>query len=317
LVEFLVAGVFFFVYVTEFITGGGNLPGDWYGASRNDLLHIMVTTTTMLRVVAYLLAVCGLIAAAIIATKRRRVPLSLYAWSLLPTILFAILDPELLPVSWNPNFVDFTPRLQSIATLLCGTVAGLGAARAVAPIVYPGFDPSLLASDATTRGCRQFLGASATVGCVLGWQASVAAVTAACLMGILAIVTLRRRFPVELADLTVWMWLGLVFVRACWSSLVDIGIVSSGLPTIGWAIAGMLVFVAAAFTFRIVGKTVLAEREEPSELENHDVDDSPNPLAEKDPGSNSGLSVPPAKLDQGQEVGTEQGDEEPGQPHQR
>ncbi len=205
-----------------------------------------------MRVVAYLFAMSGLVAAALIAIRGQRGPLTLYAWSCLPLIGFSLIAPEIVPVLWQPAPPPTGPRLHALATLLCGCAAGLGASRCIAPILYRDFDRRLLASDTATRKARQFLGGMAVVGCVVGWQASVAV---ACLTICLALIGSSlwyRRWNLEFDDMTAWIWLALLVFRILWAPAVQVGVVSAAVPSITWCAIGLIGLAFLAWSFRLV-----------------------------------------------------------------
>ncbi|MEM7476496.1 MAG: hypothetical protein AAF483_16025 [Planctomycetota bacterium] len=95
-------------------------------------------------------------------------------------------------------------------------------ARLLAPLLYPGFDRSLMSGDVETSGARQLAGAMAVAGAIIGWQ-SIVPMTWVLLLAATFCVFLIRRFAqiAWLADLTVWVWLGLLIFRAFWKSIVN------------------------------------------------------------------------------------------------
>ncbi|GAB5402549.1 MAG: hypothetical protein Aurels2KO_07800 [Aureliella sp.] len=251
LVELAVAIVFLVVYVTEFASGSYNLPVDHFGTSRSGFLRLVVTPTSITRVCVYLFAVSGLIGAALIAVRNQRVPLKLFAWSVVPLIIAALVDPETLPISWkDSDQLTGEPRLHALVTLICGATCGLAIGRCVAPILHKGFDPSLLASDANTRKARQFLASMTVLGMVFGWQASLAAITTTAVVAIAGAVAFRRFESCYLDDFTVWAWLGAVLYRTQWFNTTRFGLVSTSMPSVAWCIAAMISFVGICFAFR-------------------------------------------------------------------
>lgn len=258
LVEFTVAVVFFVVYVTEFATGGHNLPIEHLGSQRYGFLRITVTQEAIMRITSYLFALSGLIGAALIAVRNQRVPLSLYAWSIAPFALFAMISPGIVPVNWQgwSDEAARDPRLQALATLLCGAVAGLAVGRCLAPILHPGFDRRLLASDAATRKCRQFLGGMAVAGALFGWQASVAVGVSVVCVGILGAIAFRRFRLVQIDDLTVWLWLGVLLLRIVWLDAVKAGLISATKPSLAWFAIALSVLVALTAAYRFIALLV-------------------------------------------------------------
>lgn len=224
MVELAVGVIFLVVYFSEFATGGANLPGSRLAGSASHLLHVGLTGAFIGRLVVYLFALSGLLAAALIAIKRRVVPMKLYLWSLGPLVAAALIEPEILIVRWRTvePVGGLEARLDAITTILCGLVAGVAVARTLAPLVYRGFDRSLMASDPASIGARQFVGALAVAGATVGWQAVVPLSWCLLLWGLLSLILLRQTpyklVGLGLEDLTVWVWLGLLVFRAGWST---------------------------------------------------------------------------------------------------
>ena len=222
LVELAVAIIFLVIYLTEFSTAGTNLPDAQRQAMFGGLMRIMVTSQLVLRIVLYLFTMSGLVAAALIAVRGQRVPLKLFAWTLVPWTIATLWRPDLIVIPWKmpDSFGPAEIRLHVVATILCGAAAAVTVARLLAPFVYGKFDRKLIAADKSTSGARQFMGASAVVGCLLGWQAVVPFMWTLVLSAIVSVVLLRRfRNRTFQNDLTVWMWLGLLLFRANWNWL--------------------------------------------------------------------------------------------------
>lgn len=244
LVEFTVAAIFFIVYVTEFATGGSNLPSGLIARRGAGLLRVGVNVDVVMQLSAYLFALSGLVAAALIAVKRNTVPLKLYFWSAAPLVVLSLIQPKIIVEFWR----DVAPesvmdlRMQAVATLVCGAAAGVAVARLVAPLVYRGFDQRLLANDPASRGARQFIGAMSVAGALVGWQAIVPLAWAVVLCALLSIILLRRyRSTIGLGDLTVWVWLGLVVFRANWSLIYRCSEwIPDSVPTVFVVVAGGL-----------------------------------------------------------------------------
>ncbi len=249
LVEFTVAVVFLLVYLTEFASSGTNLPDRSNPPLWGGLLRVATDATSLLRVTTYLLMLCGLIAAALIAVRRQAVPLKLYLWTLLPWLLAALARPQVIVVRWR----DVLPigvteaRLDAFVTLVCGSVAAIALARLLSPLLYPGFDRSLIRADASTQQARQWLGGLAIAGALVGWQAVVPMTWCIVLCGGLAMLLLRRfRYVAHLRDLTVWIWLGLLVFRSLWSWLDRIYL-PQVVPTVMWHVAGALALAPVAW----------------------------------------------------------------------
>lgn len=244
LVELAVAIMFLIVYVTEFAAGGANLPGVNQLASRGGILRVIVTPQLIFRLVTYLFLLSSLVGAALIAIKRRRVPLSLYAWGLFPLFAGGLLLPDLLVVPWRdaPPLGSVEARLDSFLTLVCGAVAGIAIARLLAPLAYRGFDRSLMSTDTQSSGARQFVGAMAIAGACVGWQSSVSLAWCVVLCGLLGATAVlgslgwvgrtTRISQIEPGDLTVWVWLGLLIFRAHWGWLLQLQILPATLPEV-------------------------------------------------------------------------------------
>lgn len=175
LVELAVAILFAFVYATEFARGGANLPGVEATTGFGGVVRITIDATLVLRTVVYLFLLSGLVAAALIAVKRQRVPLHLYVWSGVPLVVAGLALPETIVVPWRQltHLGPAETRLDSVVTLACGAAVGIAIARLLAPLAYRGFDRSLIASDSASTQARQFIGGMALAGCCVGWQSCV------------------------------------------------------------------------------------------------------------------------------------------------
>ena len=255
LVELTVALVFLWIYVTEFASGGSNLPGGSWGARGNGFLRLTVTPEIVLRLGSYLFAISGLIGAALIAVRGKSVPLKLYLWSLVPWVVSSLVLPAVIIVKWRVagELSPTDARLDAVASLLCGLVAGLALARLVAPIVYPGFDPRLLAQNAVTRGARQWMGALGVAGAIVGWQAVVSLGWCIALSGCLASLLFRRfRDRVSLGDLTVWVWFGLLLFRANWAALMRFEVLPVSWPEVIRQVLGALGVAVVCLLYRIL-----------------------------------------------------------------
>lgn len=249
LVELTLALIFLFVYVTEFSTSGLNLPGQKSAPQWGGLLRIATDSTSLLRITSYLLMLCGLVAAALIAVRRQVVPLKLYLWTLLPWLVAALVRPEVIVVRWR----DVAPvgvieaRLDAFVTLVCGSVAAMAVARLLSPLLYPGFERSLIGSDRATHQARQWLGGFAIAGALVGWQAVVPLAWCIVLCSAVAMLLLRKfRYVAELRDLTVWLWLGLLVFRANWGWFDRLDL-SVSLPPVMLHVAGALALAPVAW----------------------------------------------------------------------
>ena len=219
LVELTVGLVFLFVYVTEISSAGQNLPG--LKASQlggGGLLGTHFTTQLMIRSLTYLFALCGLMAAGLIAVRRQPVPLRLFAWSLVPWLVATQIRPEWIIQRWREGQVaagGLAARLDALVSIVCGMAAGMAVARLLAPILYVQFDRTLISGDLRTRQARQYLCGMAVAGAIVGWQAVLPLAWVSFLAACLAIACLRRfRQTAELGDMLVWLWLGLMLFRA-------------------------------------------------------------------------------------------------------
>ncbi|MEZ6133664.1 MAG: prepilin peptidase [Pirellulaceae bacterium] len=261
LVEFGVAMVFLFVYMTEISRSGANLPGAEALASGGGLLRMRVTTDLVARSLTYLLAISGLIAAALIAVRRQVVPLKLFMWTITPWLAAALIRPELVIVGWRQAAsiqwdvqVGWLPdRLEAITTIICGMAAAMAVARLLTPLLYPNFDRRLLSSDAATRAARQFLAAMGVAGGLMGWQAVVPLAWVVLLTSLIAIAVLHRfRESAALGDLVVWLWLGLVLFRASWRWLIDLGefFLPATAPAVTCHIGGAVLLAPLAILIR-------------------------------------------------------------------
>jgi hypothetical protein len=253
-VELTVAMVFLVVYLTEFATSGANLPG--VIGDRDGILRMHITMASIGRTVTYLFALSGLLAAALIAVKRLAVPMKLYAWSVAPTALFSLAIPSLIIVRWRETLPVgmLESRLDALASLLCGCVAGVALARCVAPVIYPGYERNLLGNDRNTAGARQFLGAMALAGALVGWQSVVPLAWTIVLCQWLALEVLRTTFLsgqygvrarqlLELDDPTVWTWLGLLVFRATWDLQLSLQFWPAATPEVVRQVVGVLMLV--------------------------------------------------------------------------
>ena len=302
LVELSVAILFAIVYVTEFARGEANLPGVGSLAGFGGVVRVTIGSTLIVRTGVYLFLLCGLVAAALIAVKRRRVPLRLYAWSIVPLAVAGLCLPEtiVVPLGDLSEYDPVDARVQVLLTLLCGTAAAMAIARLLAPLAYRGFDRSLMAVDPPSTQARQFVGAMAVAGCSVGWQSCVSLAWCIVLGGLVCTLVLNWLFGrtapqsdistvtpnpteqpdsseaselstssdyselsepselsrqstsqlsapktpklsvVNLTDLTVWVWLGLLVFRANWSWLLGWQLLPDQVPEVMRHVLGAL-----------------------------------------------------------------------------
>ncbi len=302
LIEISVAVVFLIVYLSEFASGGANLPSIGNAVGRGGILRVSITPTLVMRSFIYLFLLSSLIAAALIAIKRRRAPPSLFVWGALPLVCLALIMPSTLVVPWRvaQGLGPVEARLDSFVTLLSGAVAGVALARLLSPLAYPGFDRSLMSSDAMSSGARQFILAMALAGAAVGWQSSVAlvwCVVLCALVGALAISWIfgsRHNEPsrlnkVEPYDLTVWVWLGLLLFRANWSRINSLQLWPELLPEVARHVFGALLLAPAAW---YVGKLLQQSHNQALAVASR----QPQALA-SDPSQPQALAVGPSDED--------------------
>lgn len=296
LVELSVAILFAIVYVTEFARGGANLPGIGSIAGFGGVVRVAIDSTLIVRTGVYLFLLSGLVAAALIAVKRRRVPLKLYAWSIAPLVVAGLCLPETIVVPLG-SLVEYSPvdaRVQVLLSLICGAAVGMAIARLLAPLAYRGFDRSLMAVDAQSTQARQFVGAMAVAGCSVGWQSCVSLAWCIVLSALVCMLMLNWLFgravpqaanaiapsnpteqsdstdslepldplgtielpeqsmhqlpaletsrlsAINLTDLTVWVWLGLLVFRANWSWLLAWQLLPDQVPEVMRHVLGAL-----------------------------------------------------------------------------
>lgn len=285
IIEFAVAIVFFVIYCSEFLFSGGNLPG--VSGNRigvGGLTRITVSSVLVIRLASYLFAMSALIGAALIAVRNRRVPFGLYIWALVPYTIAILVHPPTVIVRWREALPvgPVEARLDSFTSLLCGVAAGIALARLLAPLVYRNFDRSFFASDPQTAGARQFLGAMAVAGGLLGWQAVVPFGWVLLLASIFSSLLLRRyREWGNMADLTVWVWLGLLLFRAAWKRIVSYDIVPAVIPDVIAYVAAALALAGLAIVFRGVAAPHEIETTSASEPDVTDEDEQEDELEEE------------------------------------
>lgn len=274
LVELAVGIVFFVVFLSEFRSGGSNLPSDApASAMRHMMFRLGLSAEVILRLVSYVFLLSGLIAAALIAVRRKAVPMSLYLWSIGPLLVLALYDPNIIIVRWRAaEAVGFLEtRMDAITTLLCGVVAGVAMARVIAPLIYPGFDRSLMSFDSASTGARQFSGAMGVAGAILGWQYVVLLAWFVLLIAMLAAGWLKRWFPrVWLRDLTLWVWLGLLALRASWSFWAAVDLPSTIPPVMIYVAGALLLAPLCIFYVQLTPEVAVTSEVKSQEEEEED-----------------------------------------------
>ncbi|MFN3193581.1 MAG: prepilin peptidase [Aureliella sp.] len=256
IVEFAVALVFFVVYSSEFLFSGGNLPGvrgNSIGAGA--MTRISVSAVLVARLITYVFALSALISAALIAVRNRSVPIGLYLWALVPYTIAILIQPSTVIIRWRTALPvgPVEARLDAFTSMLCGMAAGIALARLLAPLVYQNFDRSFFASDRQTTGARQFLGAMAVTGGILGWQAVVPFGWVLLVSAILSTLVLRRyQQSLNFGDLTVWVWLGLLVFRASWKPIFAFDVIPEKVPDVMAYVAGALALAGLAILFRTI-----------------------------------------------------------------
>ncbi len=249
LVELGVGLVYLFVFFSEFARAGANLPGVTAHGHGYGVAWTNINAVSAGRTFAFLFLVSGLIAAALIAVKRRTVPMQLYVWLLIPFMLAVFALPGLVVIPWWTDYrtlTDFDVRIDGVVTVICGLVMGVGLARLVAPLLYGNVDRTLSSSDDATNQARQWIGAMGIAGAALGWQSAcqVAIVSLLCqwILRRSSIALFVKRVAnaesatanaLNLSDVTVSVWLGLLLVRANWNWLYALQ-VETEMPPIAW-----------------------------------------------------------------------------------
>lgn len=227
LVEFLVAMVFLFVFLTEIRSGGNNLPHIGFQSA---FASLGLSITLVLRMVSYFVIVSGLIASGLMVVKGKSPPLRLFAICGLPLLVSALVDPAtiLVPFRGVPQMADEpVSRVDAVLTFLLGLIAGGGMAVVLTPAVVAEDSPpadneveQVIQDYRFGRSIQTWIASLALAGAVLGWQAVVPLgwVIAWCwLLG--GIIYARYRQRLQIADASAWVWLGLVIFRAAWQWL--------------------------------------------------------------------------------------------------
>lgn len=283
IVELTVAIVFFVVFVTEFSSYGRNLPG-----TPRFTHHI--TAGLILQSVTYLFLLSGLLAAALIAVKRQIVPLKLYFWSILPLTSISLLATNIIPIRWRDvePYGPLEDRLDVLATLVCGAVAGIAVARLIAPLIYKGLDSSLAMSDQKSASARQFICGMAIAGASVGWQSVVPLTWLVLLSAIVGSLLFRsKRQAVNLSDLTCWIWLGLLVFRGYWSGWYSLQLLPSNWPEVIRHVVGALFLAPLAIIFASIAGNDSSDGPAPDASQHAELldeeDDISEEIEEQDP----------------------------------
>lgn len=224
LIELMVGLVFLTVYFTEFVVGGGNLPGTALRPATSGLVWMSVTPLLATRVAIYLFALSGLIAAALIALRRVETPLAIFGWVLLVLTAGELIMPTSVVVpAWlgesSGGPAGETTWFDALATFGLGWLAGLIAAALTQPLLQ----------RATSHVA--WYAALSCVGAIVGWQWAATATACILLVALLVWWSGSRllRGPLKgwswaqqrsaLVNPVVWAWLGLLIFRANWKSL--------------------------------------------------------------------------------------------------
>jgi leader peptidase (prepilin peptidase) / N-methyltransferase len=275
LVELCVGLVFLCVYVMEISSSGSNLPSSGNYANSGSLLRMNLTSELITRALTFLAVTSGLIAAALIAVRRQAVPLKLFAWSLTPWAIALLLRPDLVIVRWRSAEIlgNVDARLDAFTTMLCGIGTAIAVARVIAPILYPGFDRTLISSDRSTQQTRQLLAGMAVAGATVGWQAVVPMAWVLLGSSLVAVLVLRRfRAVAELGDLVVWLWLGLLLFRANWRWLSQVQLLPEAIPSVVQLTIAALLLAPAAMLFRRLARPPESDQFEVAEAEAEEND---------------------------------------------
>jgi leader peptidase (prepilin peptidase) / N-methyltransferase len=271
-VELLLGLVFLWIYFSEFARGGRNLPGVAF-ASGAGLLWSQITEESIIRTLLFAWAVSCLVAAGLMVARGARVALAIFLWTLLAILVGSLYQPAVVVIPWQPQPREiswFELRLDAIMTLLCGVAAGVFLGRMTAPLVYGEIDRRLLSSDRATSRAKGWVGTTAILGGLLGWQAVFGVVNVVLLVALGAglagyVWNARRHGPAWLADPIVWSWLGLLIFRVTWRRLDQIAGWFDHWPLLGLALLGAAVAAALATVVRRVHPPLLQPELAPEE----------------------------------------------------
>jgi leader peptidase (prepilin peptidase) / N-methyltransferase len=254
LVEFLVAMVFLFAFLTEVRLGGSNLPS--YGFQRG-YSSLVVSSTMVLRMISYLSILSGLLAAALIVVKGKFPPLILLLICLLPLLTLVIVDPAVTVVSYHvPSQVinEKFSATEALVTTSLGFLAGIVVAQILTPLMVAGMHKDNYADEVEiaiqeyrlVRAIQTWTASLAIAGAVVGWQAMVPLgwVIAACwLMGTYILsntVPFSYKTKLHVYSASAWVWLGLMLFRGGWYWFDRIQILPSTWPLALRHVAGLM-----------------------------------------------------------------------------
>jgi len=246
LIELAVGLVFLSVYFTEFGVAGSNLPGATVQPVGIGLVWMSVTPQLAVRVLVFLFTLSGLIAAALMAARRSKVPATLYGWLLAMTVVACLSKPETVIVPWNRgagNPLATTNLIDALVTVTLGGLAGLCAAMLSLPGIH------------RVSSVVGWCGTLVCGGCLLGWQAVGLFMACILLTTLLGQTWLgawwgsrsrrdrssRIAWQIVITDPVVWAWLGCVLLRARWGWL-DRWCLQAGPPWLtipGWLLGGV------------------------------------------------------------------------------
>lgn len=282
IVELTVAIVFFVVFVTEFSNYGKNLPGTSRYAHH-------ITAELILQSITYLFLLSGLLAAALIAVKRQVVPLKLFFWSVLPLAVVSLFSTNIIPIRWREvePYGPIEDRLDVLATLVCGAVAGIAVSRLIAPLIYKGFDSSLAMSDKQSTSARQFICGMAIAGASVGWQSVVTLAWLVLIGAIIGSSLFRAKRTISnLSDLTCWIWLGLLVFRGYWNGWMSLQLLPSALPEVVRYVVGAVLLAPLAIIYVSISRNNSQDQvnDDPSAIDNGlDDEDSEDDLEDYSP----------------------------------
>ncbi len=216
LVELAVGLVFLFAYFSEFGIASSNLPGTPPRPMGLGLVWMSVSQQIVVRILVYLFALSGVIAAALIVIRHSRPPVVMFAWLLIVMLGLEVIYPTAVVVPWRASPFSWTPeissRLQALATLGFGGLAGMALAILLLPLIWRG------------SNAAGWIGVMTIMGALFGWQ-FVPLATLCVLLATLGGWAMTRLLPAgmssqaALAEPVVWAWLGMVILRANWNTL--------------------------------------------------------------------------------------------------
>ncbi len=265
LVEFLVGMIFLVVFLSEGARGGANLPvkNDYFQVP---VYHVPIDLTLILRLPSYCAVLCGLVACGLISVKGSRVPLKLFAWSLLPVCIAALVDPLAVIVFWRelPALGPIGIRIHAIATIAMGVLAGAAVAWLISFILIP-----------RTQSRLPWIAGAAIIGAIVGWQ-SVVPCIAVVIASWLVCRLLFQRFSDRLRvdDPVVWMWLGLLVFRSSWRQFFYLQPLPNSVPELARHASGVVLLLISSW--------LISNLISPKPLVNKPPLDSPRPHTEND-----------------------------------